>query len=50
MPLFDQELVVDDGYYLICSEERMAEDNVRVLREWVLDTFSSEVELARSIC
>ena len=39
VPLFRQELVADDGYYLVCKENRADEPNVRKLREWVLQNF-----------
>ncbi len=41
--LFDKDLVARDGYYLVCTEERAQEENVRVLREWVLETFADDV-------
>ena len=40
VPLFEKELVVAGGYYLICKEERSGEESVRVLREWVLEKFA----------
>ena len=39
VPLFRQELVADDGYYLVCKQNRADEPNVRKLREWVLQNF-----------
>ncbi|MEO0423518.1 MAG: LysR substrate-binding domain-containing protein [Pseudomonadota bacterium] len=37
--LFDQELVTDASYYLVCREDRLEDDDVQRLREWILATF-----------
>lgn len=42
VPLFEQELLVDGAYYLICKEDRFAETSVLVLREWVLKNFAEK--------
>ena len=38
--LFKQELIADVSYYLVCKEDRAAEDGVRRLREWILRRFA----------
>ncbi|MEM8814251.1 MAG: LysR substrate-binding domain-containing protein [Pseudomonadota bacterium] len=40
VPLFERELIVEGGYYVICKEDRADDENVRVLREWVLEKFA----------
>jgi LysR family glycine cleavage system transcriptional activator len=37
--LFEHELVTTDGYYIVCASDRIKDDNVRVLRDWVLQSF-----------
>ena len=38
--LFRQELVADDGYYLVCREDRAEDEGVTVLRDWILEKFT----------
>ena len=38
--LFDQELVADRSYYLVCSEDRADDESVALLREWILQNFA----------
>ena len=38
--LFTQELVADDGYYLVCREDRAGDDGVALLRDWILEEFT----------
>ncbi|MDJ0916642.1 MAG: LysR substrate-binding domain-containing protein [Woeseiaceae bacterium] len=40
VPLFDTPLVTDETYYFISDEKSAEMDNVRLLREWVLNTFA----------
>jgi LysR family glycine cleavage system transcriptional activator len=42
VPLFDQELVTTDAYYFACVDEVRENKNVQLLREWVVQTFSSQ--------
>lgn len=37
--LFPQELLTDDAFYFVCRKERLDDENVRSLRQWVLQTF-----------
>jgi LysR family glycine cleavage system transcriptional activator len=39
--LFKQDLVTDANYYLVCKEDRVEDDAVRKIREWILQNFSS---------
>jgi len=39
--LFKQQLVTDANYFLVWKEARAGDDNVRKLREWILQTFAS---------
>ncbi|HEX5787908.1 MAG TPA: LysR family transcriptional regulator [Woeseiaceae bacterium] len=39
VPLFDSELLTRDCYYFVCDETARHEQNVQILREWVLDSF-----------
>lgn len=39
VPLFKQRLVADASYYLVTKEERVADKNVSLLRDWIVDTF-----------
>ena len=38
-PLFEQELVIDEGYYVVCSKDNANKPQVAKLREWVLQNF-----------
>ncbi len=38
--LFRQELLADDGYYLVCREDRAEDEGVTVLRDWILEKFT----------
>ncbi len=38
--LFDQELVTEVSYFLACREDRVDDPSVKLLRDWILDTFS----------
>ncbi|MEM9334886.1 MAG: LysR substrate-binding domain-containing protein, partial [Pseudomonadota bacterium] len=40
VPLFEQELVADVSYYLVYSPEREKDEAVRLLSDWILDTFA----------
>ncbi len=40
--LFDQELESDDGYYLISKKEKADSQDVRFIRDWVLQSFNDE--------
>lgn len=42
VPIFEQELESDDGYYLICKKEKADDENVRVFRDWVLENFNEQ--------
>lgn len=35
-PLFEQQLVIDEGYYVVCSKGNAKKPQVTKLREWVL--------------
>ena len=37
--LFDDELVANVSYYLVCREERADDEDVRLLCEWILKEF-----------
>jgi LysR family glycine cleavage system transcriptional activator len=39
VPLFDSELLTRDRYYFVCSESVRQTENVRILRDWVLQNF-----------
>lgn len=39
VPLFEQELLSDDAYYLISRDDKSDDPDVRVLRDWVLQNF-----------
>ncbi len=39
VPIFDDELDSEDGYYLICREDKAGNPDVKVLRDWVLQNF-----------
>ena len=39
VPLFDDELVTDEGYYVVSSKDNAGKPQVRKLREWVLQNF-----------
>lgn len=38
--LFENELIVEGGYYLVTKEESQAPEAVALLRHWVLETFA----------
>ncbi|MEM8684369.1 MAG: LysR substrate-binding domain-containing protein [Pseudomonadota bacterium] len=40
VPLFEQELVADVSYYLVYSPEREKDEAMRLLSDWILDTFA----------
>jgi LysR family glycine cleavage system transcriptional activator len=40
--LFDVELVSEDGYYLLCRDDKSDETDVLLLRDWVLQNFNEE--------
>ncbi len=40
VPLFDHELVTTDTYYLVCSDSAEDDENVQLLRNWVLQEFA----------
>jgi LysR family glycine cleavage system transcriptional activator len=40
--LVDHELVVRDGYYFVYRKEDEGRDDIRCLREWILQTFVDE--------
>ncbi|MEM6513549.1 MAG: LysR substrate-binding domain-containing protein [Pseudomonadota bacterium] len=40
VPLFDHELVADVSYYLVVAQERENDEAVRLLSDWILDTFA----------
>jgi LysR family glycine cleavage system transcriptional activator len=37
--LFDRELVVQDGYYFVYRDEDEDREDIRALRQWILQTF-----------
>jgi LysR family glycine cleavage system transcriptional activator len=37
--LFEQELVADVSYYLVCKKDRAQDEAVNALREWILESF-----------
>lgn len=39
VPIFEDELDSEDGYYLICREDKAGDRDVKVLRDWVLQNF-----------
>ncbi len=39
VPLFDHELVTKDTYYLVCGDSAADDENVKLLRNWVLREF-----------
>ena len=38
--LFKHELVADVSYYLVCKDDRVGDQNVLRLRDWILQNFS----------
>ena len=38
--LFPEELLTDDAFYLVCRKEDENNENVQLLRSWVLSQFS----------
>jgi len=40
VPIFDKELVSNDAYYLICRQDGENREDIRVLRDWVLQNFN----------
>lgn len=38
--LFKKELVADSSYYLVCKEDRAADENLQLLRRWILQNFA----------
>ena len=49
VPLFDTELVVEDGYYIVCTRDRWADDHVRSLTNWVVDTFPQSRDMRGNV-
>jgi LysR family transcriptional regulator, glycine cleavage system transcriptional activator len=39
--LFEQELVADVSYYLVCSLDRVEDESVALFRAWILQNFAS---------
>lgn len=39
--LFKHELVADVSYYLVCKEDRVGDDSVEKLRDWILQNFAA---------
>jgi len=39
--LFKKELVADVSYYLVCKEERVGDESVILLRDWILQNFAN---------
>lgn len=39
VPIFEQELESEDGYYVICREDKADDEDVKVLKDWVLQNF-----------
>ena len=42
VPLFDQELMTNDAFYFVCRQDDAHDDNVILLRHWVLQQFGDE--------
>ena len=40
VPLFDYELATTDAFYFACGDEDTRNENVQLLRDWVLQTFA----------
>ena len=40
VPLFKKELVADVSYYLVCKEDRVKDEGVAILRDWIIETFA----------
>ena len=38
--LFKQELVADSSYYLVCRPDRVADESVRLFKDWILQEFA----------
>jgi LysR family glycine cleavage system transcriptional activator len=38
--LFKQELIADSSYYLVCKEDRVADENLQLLRRWIIQNFA----------
>ncbi|MGB5346905.1 MAG: LysR substrate-binding domain-containing protein [Woeseia sp.] len=38
--LFKQDLVAEVSYYVVCTEDRLQDDAVRLLRDWILQNFA----------
>ena len=39
--LFDNELIADVNYYLVCKEDRVDDHGVRLLRDWIVRNFTA---------
>jgi LysR family glycine cleavage system transcriptional activator len=39
--LFDNELIADVNYYLVCKEDRVDDHDVRLLRDWIVRNFTA---------
>ncbi|MEM9302661.1 MAG: LysR substrate-binding domain-containing protein [Pseudomonadota bacterium] len=42
VPLFEEELSISDGYYLVCDPRVAETDGIRDLRAWALEAFAEE--------
>ncbi len=40
VPLFKEEYLADVSYYLVCSEDSADDENVSLLRRWIVDNFA----------
>lgn len=39
VPIFEEKLESEDGYYVICREDKADDEDVKVLKDWVLQSF-----------
>lgn len=39
VPLFEQELVTDEGYYVVCNKDKARQPHIKKLHDWVLQNF-----------
>ena len=40
VPLFEHELATTDAFYFACSDEDTRNENVKMLRDWVVQAFA----------
>lgn len=40
VPVFEHELATADAFYFVCSKEDTGNENVQMLRDWVVQTFA----------